>query len=69
MLTSSKRGFLMARISKYLPPKPNKKSLSMFLLIFSLGTISGMNLPDGVACSKNNWVCQQFRFKELLVDF
>ena len=39
----------------------------LFLVLF-LGAIAGINLPDGVGCSQQNFLCQKFRFKQPKVD-
>ncbi len=40
----------------------------LFLVLF-LGVIAGINLPDGVGCSQQNFMCQNFRFKQPKVDY
>ena len=34
-----------------------------------LGTVAGINLADGVGCSQQNFMCQNFRFKQPKVDY
>ena len=38
--------------------------LLVFFLALFLGAIAGINLPDGVGCTQQNFMCQQFRFKQ-----
>ena len=41
----------------------------VFLIPLFLGAVSGINLSDGVACSEQNAMCQNFRFRQPKVDF
>ena len=43
--------------------------LLVFFLALFLGAIAGINLPDGVGCSQQNFMCQNFRFKQPKVDY
>ena len=43
--------------------------LLVFFLASFLGAIAGINLPDGVGCSQQNFMCQNFRFKQPKVDY
>ena len=43
--------------------------LLVFFLALFLGAIAGINLPDGVGCSQQNFMCQKFRFKQPKVDY
>ncbi len=43
--------------------------LVVFFLALGLGAIAGINVPDGVACSEQNGLCQKFRFKQPKVDY
>ena len=41
----------------------------VFFIAFFLGTISGINLPDGVGCSSQNAMCQNFRFRQTKINY
>ena len=47
--------------------------LALFLGAITLGVaaslIAGINLPDGVGCTQQNFMCQKFRFKQPKVDY
>ncbi|MDJ0575417.1 MAG: hypothetical protein QNJ65_09670 [Xenococcaceae cyanobacterium MO_234.B1] len=41
----------------------------VFVLALMLGTVTGINIPDGVGCSPQNSLCQRFRFRQPKVSF
>ena len=41
----------------------------VFFLALFLGSIWGINIPDGAGCFKQNGMCQNFRFKQPKVDY
>ena len=43
--------------------------LLVFVVALFLGAYAGINIPDGVACSETNALCQNFRFKQPKVDY
>ncbi|MDJ0574370.1 MAG: hypothetical protein QNJ65_04295 [Xenococcaceae cyanobacterium MO_234.B1] len=43
--------------------------LLVFVLALMLGTVMGINIPDGVGCDPQNAMCQRFRFRQPKVSF
>ncbi len=41
----------------------------VFFLALMIGTVTGINIPDGVGCSPQNSLCQRFRFRQPKVSF
>lgn len=41
----------------------------VFVLALFLGSIWGINIPDGAGCFEQNGMCQKFRFKQPKVDY
>ncbi len=43
--------------------------LLVFFLALMIGTVTGINIPDGVGCDPQNSLCQRFRFRQPKVSF